>query len=191
MENPFEIFAAWYAEILGSGIKEPTAMTLATADKNGRPSARIVLLKAFDERGFVFYTNSHSRKGTDLKENPQASLSFYWMDMQRQIRIEGNVEPVTGQEADDYYNSRALESRIGAWASMQSERLQDRQELLDRVSDFGKKYGITPPRPPHWHGYRVKPDYFEFWREGDFRLHERDCFQLKADGNWESFKLYP
>ena len=191
MQNPFEIFAAWYAEILGSGIKEPTAMTLATANAKGRPSSRIVLLKAFDERGFVFYTNSQSHKGNDLRENPQAALSFYWMDLMRQVRIEGIAEPVTGQEADDYYNSRALESRIGAWASKQSEILPTAEELLERNAEFAKKYGITPPRPPHWHGYRIKPDYFEFWQEGKFRLHERECFRLGANGNWESFKLYP
>ena len=190
MENPFDLFTAWYAGALGSNLKEPTAMTLATASSDGHPSSRIVLLKAFDGRGFTFFTNSESRKGSELKENPHAAISFYWMDLQRQIRIEGSVETVTGREADDYYNSRALESRIGAWASKQSERLYDRQELLDRASEFGKKYGITPPRPPHWHGYRLKPEYFEFWQEGAHRLHDRKCFRLD-DNSWESFKLYP
>lgn len=165
-------------------------MTLATAGKNGRPSARIVLLKNFDERGFVFYTNSQSRKGRELQENPFASLSFYWMDMQRQIRIEGKTEAVTGKEADDYYNSRHLESRIGAWASKQSEKLGSRAELEKRVENFSARFGTTPPRPPHWHGYRLIPDYFEFWQEKSFRLHDRDIFELK-DGNWNNFKLYP
>jgi pyridoxamine 5'-phosphate oxidase len=188
--NPFELFSNWFDAAINSGMKEPTAMNLATANKSGIPSSRIVLLKDFDERGFVFYTNSLSRKGSNLAENPQAALNFYWMDLMRQIRIEGKVEKVEGHDADEYYNSRALESRIGAWASKQSEKLESKAELLKRAAEYGIKYGITPPRPPHWHGYRVVPRYFEFWKEGTFRLHDRDCYELK-DNAWQHFKLYP
>lgn len=188
--DPFILFATWFDELKITNVKEPTAMTLATASKAGRPSSRIVLLKNFDQNGFVFFTNSQSRKGRELHDNPYAALSLYWMDMQRQIRIEGRVEEVTGKEADDYYASRHLESRIGAWASKQSEKLANRAELERRVREFSARFGNNPPRPPHWYGYRLIPDYFEFWKEGAHRLHDRDCFELK-DGKWENFRLYP
>lgn len=185
-----------------SGMKEPTAMNLATADKDGAPSLRVVLLKAWDERGFVFYTNANSRKGQELTTNPKAALNFYWMDMQRQIRIEGSVEAVKGKEADDYYNSRHIEKRLGAWASKQSEVLKSRDELVTSIEELRKKYGVNsdsgPPRPEFWHGFRVIPQRIEFWQEGEFRLHQRDVFErdgnIKAGNgaaNWKHYQIYP
>jgi len=125
-----------------------------------------------------------------LEENPFAALNFFWPKLHQQIRIEGKVEKVQGKEADDYYSSRALKSRIGAWASLQSQELPSRMELMKRVAEYGLKFGLNPPRPEHWHGYRIVPDYFEFWQEGEFRLHDRNVFELK-NGNWENKKLYP
>jgi len=188
--NPFEVFSAWFDIAKNSGMKEPTAMNLATATKSGVPCSRIVLLKGFDDKGFVFYTNSQSRKGQNLAENPQAALNFYWMDLMRQIRIEGKIEKVEGAETDEYYNSRAHGSRIGAWASKQSEILPSKAELVKRVAEFEIKFGFNPPRPPHWHGYRLVPNYFEFWQEAKFRLHDRDCYKLE-NSKWLNFKLYP
>lgn len=190
MENPFELFGQWYAAAQNSGIKEPTAMTLATATKDGVPSARTVLLKSWDEKGFVFYTNATSQKGREMQENPNVCLNFYWMDMQKQIRINGIIEPVKDKEADDYYNSRLLEKRIGAWASKQSQLLPRREELLERIEEFKNQYGDTPPRPDFWHGFRVKPTRIEFWQEGDYRLHQRDIFTREGNG-WNHFQIYP
>ena len=189
MEKPFQIFGEWFALAKNSGIKEPTAMNLATV-ANGKPSSRIVLLKNWDERGFVFYTNSNSRKGKELAGDKNAALNFYWMDLQKQIRIEGEVEEVKGKDADDYYNSRHPESRLGAWASKQSEVLNSRDELIKRAEDARKKYGDNPPRPPHWYGFRVVPRYFEFWQEGAHRLHQRDVYALE-NGKWLHSLLNP
>lgn len=198
MNDPFKLFAEWYAAAAKTGIKEPTAMQLATADKNGAPSVRVVLLKAWDERGFVFYTNANSRKGKELTSNPQAALNFYWMDMERQIRIEGSVEEVKGKEADDYYDSRQLERRFGAWASKQSEVLKSRDDLITSMEELKKKYGENPPRPPYWHGFRIVPKRFEFWQEGAHRLHQRDVYERdgnieagKGAANWKHFQIYP
>jgi len=190
MEKPFQLFAEWFEAAKKSGIKEPTAMSLATANKNAAPSVRIVLLKAWDERGFVFYTNANSRKGKELSENPVAALNFYWMDMERQIRIEGAVEEVKGEEADKYYDSRQLEKRFGAWASKQSEVLKSRDDLITSMKELRQKYGDKPPRPPYWHGFRIVPKHFEFWQQGDHRLHQRDVFERQGNG-WKHFHLYP
>lgn len=171
-------------------MKEPTAMDLATVGKSGAPSLRVVLLKNWNEQGFVFYTNSNSRKGRELGENPQAALNFYWMELQRQIRIEGEVEIVTGKEADDYFNSRHVERRLGAWASKQSEPLSSRDELVKAIEEVRKKYGEKPPRPEFWHGYRLTPKRFEFWQEGEHRLHQRDVYERKGN-SWQHYLIYP
>jgi pyridoxamine 5'-phosphate oxidase len=189
MQEPFKTFSEWY-EGAQSKVPEPTAMNIATVSPEGKPASRIVLLKSYDERGLVFYTNSTSRKGNHLTHNQNIAVNFFWPTLNRQIRIEGEVEEVKGQEADDYYNSRHLQSRIGAWASLQSQILPSRATLLKRAAEFGLKFGLKPPRPEHWHGYRIKPRYFEFWQEGDFRLHDRNVWELK-NGEWESCKLYP
>ena len=194
MSDPFARFSEWLeAAKAHPAITEPTAMCLATADRNAMPSARIVLLKAHDERGFVFYTNLESRKSTEIKANPHAALCFWWMALERQIRIEGNLLPVSDDEADAYYASRHRESRIGAWSSKQSQPLANREELLATVeaneARFKGKEEI--PRPPFWSGWRVVPNQIEFWQQGEFRLHDREVFTRNARGEWECGKLYP
>jgi len=169
----------------------PNAMTLATADAEGRPSARIVLLKDMDEAGFVFYTNQQSRKGQELADNPRAALLFYWEALATQVRVEGQITVVTAAEADEYWATRPRESRIGAWASKQSALLDHRQDLEQRYADFEALYpGASIPRPPHWSGYRLLPDLIEFWEERPFRLHERVCYCKSAEG-WTSALLNP
>jgi len=187
--NPFKQFARWFDEALGSGAVEPTAMTLATASKAGRPSARTVLLKGFDEHGFVFFTNYESRKGQDLAENPYASLLFFWPALERQVRLEGRVEKTPDTESADYFDTRPLGSRIGAWASPQS-RPMSREELERRNAELAASLGANPPRPPHWGGYRLKPDYAEFWQGRPSRLHDRLAFRLEH-GAWTSQRLAP
>lgn len=192
--NPFEIFEEWFDAAKNSGLKEPTAMNLATATKEGKPSSRIVLLKAFDERGFVFYTNSRSRKGKELAENQNVALCFYWMELGRQVRIEGKVTQVKGKEADEYFASRHVESRLGAWASQQSEILEKREDFLNKVEEMRKKFGNNPARPLHWFGFRVNPERIEFWQEGKFRMHDRDVFERDVNSessDWKHFRLYP
>jgi pyridoxamine 5'-phosphate oxidase len=172
---------------------EPTAMTLASADLRGRPSARTVLLKAFDERGFVFYTNLGSHKGRELHANPQAALLFLWklLDPPTQVRIEGRVEPVDDDEADAYFATRDRISQIGAWASKQSETLDSRTTFEQRMDEVERRYeGVPVPRPPFWSGLRVVPDGFEFWYGAKFRLHERQRYELR-DGVWSKRMLYP
>jgi pyridoxamine 5'-phosphate oxidase len=176
-----------------SGDPEPTAMTVATCGDDGRVSARVVLLKAFDERGFVFYTNFSSRKGRELEHNPQAALLFHWKTIRNQIqvRVEGRVEPVSPAEADKYFGSRPRMSQIGAWASEQSETLPHRDQFDQRVAEFEQKFQNGPvPRPPNWSGFRVVPDRIEFWYGAEFRLHERQCYEL-VDGQWGRRMLYP
>ena len=171
---------------------EPTAVILATADGAGRPSARTVLLKGVDERGFVFYTNSSSRKGRDLRENPRAALAFFWQSVFEQVLVEGAVEPVSDAESDAYWATRRRESRIGAWASDQSTPLASRAELNARYAEHEHRFaGAEVPRPPHWRGYRVVPERIEFWRPGDHRLNERDCYERTAGGDWRKFLLNP
>lgn len=192
MNNPFEIFAEWFEQAKQSGMKEPTAFNLATATADGKPSNRILLLKNYDERGFVFYTNSNSRKGGELDSNPYISICFYWMELEKQVRIEGKVEKVSKEEADEYYNSRALGKRIGAWASKQSEVLPNRDELMNRVAEFEEKFGENPERPEHWNGYRLVPSRIEFWQEGELRLHDRQVFERQSPtDSWQDHKLYP
>ena len=196
-QDPFTLFAAWMAEATASEPSDPNAMALATADAEGRPSVRMVLLKGVDPRGFVFYTNTESYKGGQLGANPNAGLCFHWKSLKRQIRIEGAVERVTDAEADAYYQSRPRDSRIGAWASQQSRPLEGRWELEKRVAQFAAKFGIGEvPRPPHWTGFRVLPRRMEFWQDRPFRLHDRLLFERADDGTaapyrWTTAKLYP
>ena len=170
---------------------EPSAMMLATADADGRPSVRTMLLKYFDERGFVFYTNSHSRKGRDLIENPHASLCFFWQPLMQQVRIEGPVKPVSTDASDRYWSTRSRDSQLGSWASQQSDTLADRQLLEHALSVYHTKFLDQPvPRPPHWQGYRVVPEHIEFWTSGWHRLHERVLYK-KTTGGWNKTMLYP
>jgi pyridoxamine 5'-phosphate oxidase len=191
MSDPFEQFRGWFAEAEKAEPNDPNAMTLACATPEGRPSARMVLLKDWDNRGFVFYTNLESRKGDELNVNPYAALLFHWKSLRRQVRIEGAVEPVSDAEADAYYDSRARLSRIGAWASQQSRPLPGRGALLKRVAKYEATYlGRRVPRPPFWSGYRVLPARIEFWQDMPFRLHDRLVYTRSAEG-WDVVKLYP
>lgn len=189
--DPYALFSEWLAEAARSEVNDPNALCLATATPEGRPSARMVLLKGHDARGFVFYTNLESRKGGELAANPFAALCFHWKTLQRSVRVEGAVEAVSDAEADEYYASRARGSRIGAWASRQSRPLEGRWALEKAVADYTLKFGIGPiPRPPHWSGFRVVPDRIEFWRDMPFRLHERRVFHADGAG-WHEEALYP
>lgn len=188
-----QTFARLLEEAKAAGDPEPTAMTVATADAQGRPSARTVLLKAFDERGFVFYTNYDSRKGHQLTVNPQAALLFLWKTLrdQVQVKIEGTVEPVTVAEADAYFASRPRASQVGAWASLQSQTLDARETFEARIDAFEKKFeGGEVPRPPHWSGFRVVPEMIEFWYGARYRLHERQHYE-RVEGAWSHRMLYP
>jgi pyridoxamine 5'-phosphate oxidase len=188
---PFRLFGEWFAAATAAEPDNTNAMTLATCSADGAPSARIVLLKGWDERGFVFYTNLGSRKGTEIAANPRAALLFYWKSLSRQIRIEGSVARVTDAEADEYYASRPRLSRIGAWASEQSRPLASRADLEARVAAFEARYpGETVPRPPFWSGFRLTPARLEFWEERPFRLHQRDIF-VQTGENWQTGTLYP
>lgn len=190
--DPFAWFQRWMTEAEASEPSDPNAMTVVTVGPGGKPSARTILLKGVDPRGFVFFTNTHSRKGNELGDNPLISLLFYWKSLGRQIRIEGLVEAVTAAEADAYYATRPRISRLGAWASDQSRPLSERAELERRLQDFEDKYpGEDIPRPPHWSGYRVLPDRFEFWQNMPFRLHDRTIFERASDGGWTRGKLFP
>ncbi len=190
--DPISLFKEWLEEArLHPAIADATAMSLATAQKNGQPSVRIVLLKAVDQRGFCFYTNMESHKAQALKANPRAGLCFYWPPLGRQVRIEGMVEQVTDQEADDYFHSRPRESQIGAWASQQSQPLKSRNSLLEGVVARSIEFeGKDVPRPDYWSGWRVVPSLIEFWQEGKFRLHDRDVYK-RDDVAWIHSKLYP
>jgi pyridoxamine 5'-phosphate oxidase len=190
MEKPFQLFAEWFALAEKTQILDPTAMCLATSTADGKPSARIVLLKDFDEKGFVFYTNSQSRKGGELLSNPNCALCFYWDELNKQVRIEGKIEKVQGEEADSYFKSRHVEKQYGAWASKQSQKLEKREDLYEMIEEYKQKFPQDPPRPPHWHGFRVVPTRIEFWQDGEFRLHDREVFE-KIDNRWQSHKLYP
>jgi pyridoxamine 5'-phosphate oxidase len=189
--DPIVQFARWFQEALNSGFTEPNAMALATADAHGRPSARILLLKGYDSRGFVFFTNYESRKGRELEANPYASLLFHWVELERQVRIEGRVEKVAPEESEEYYRSRPLASRVGAWASPQSRVLTDRAALERKLGELAEQLGEDPPRPPHWGGYRLAPECLEFWQGRPSRLHDRVRYTLVSAGNWNIERLAP
>lgn len=188
--NPLRQFRQWLDEAIRAEVPEPTAMTLATADAAGRPSARVVLLKGVDERGFVFFTNYESRKGTELAARPRAALVFLWKELERQVRIEGDVETVSDTENDAYYHSRPLGSRIGAWASPQSRPIHSRGWLEAQFRDAEAKHGANPPRPSHWGGYRLVPDALEFWQGRQSRLHDRIAYKWQAS-EWTRARLAP
>jgi pyridoxamine 5'-phosphate oxidase len=190
--DPFAKFQEWLGEAWQHEPEDANAMTLATAASDGSPSARIVLLKGADHQGFVFYTNQQSRKGEELAANARAGLLFHWKPQGRQVRIEGRVEPVTDAEADAYYATRPRISRLGAWASDQSRALPERADLERRLQEFEAKFpGEDIPRPPHWSGYRVIPERFEFWQSMPFRLHDRTVYTRAANGGWAIGKLFP
>lgn len=188
--SPLDQFAQWFDAALKSELREPTAMALATVGGDGRPSARMVLLKSYDARGFVFYTNYDSRKGRELAANPHASLLLYWAELERQIRIEGEIEKLGAAESDEYFRTRPLGARIGAWASPQSEVL-GKAALMARVAEMGVRHGLNPGRPPHWGGYRLAPREFEFWQGRPSRLHDRIRYRKSADGGWVIERLAP
>ena len=186
-----EQFRRWFDETLAAGLHEPNAMTVATATPDGRPSARVVLLKGFDERGFVFYTNYEGRKGRELAENPHAALLFYWGELERQVRIEGRASRVPGEESDAYYESRPRGSRLGAWASAQSREVEGRDTLEERLRGLEAEHeGREVPRPPFWGGYRVEPEAVEFWQGRENRLHDRLVYRRSPDG-WKVVRLQP
>ena len=189
--DPVAQFSTWFQQAIEVGVNEPNAMTLATVDESGMPFQRTVLLKYFDTDGFVFFTNSESRKGRELKANPQACLNFYWMPLGRQIRISGKVEQVSDAESDAYFAQRRRGSQIASMASDQSRVLESFQHYLDRVSAMEQEYeGKEVVRPAHWHGWRVIPEAIEFWEEGDYRMHQRELFTREKHG-WKKVLLYP
>ena len=190
--NPLTLFRRWFDEAIASGSRLPDAMTLATATKEGKPSARMVLLKQADEQGFVFYTNYNSRKARELDENPYAALVCYWVQLDRQVRVEGSVERVSAQESDEYFRTRPRESQLGAIASPQSEVIESREFLEQRFRDFEAMYrDRSVARPAHWGGYRLKPEMIEFWQNRAGRLHDRILYEHQADGGWTIKRLAP
>jgi pyridoxamine 5'-phosphate oxidase len=192
-DEPMRLFAAWLAEATASEPRDPNAMTVATVDRDGMPNARMVLLKGADERGFVFYTNVDSQKGQELDSGGKAALVFHWKSLNRQVRVRGQVEHVTAEEADAYFASRPKQAQIGAWASKQSQPLESRLAFEKAVAVNAAKYAIgTVPRPPNWSGYRVIPSAIEFWHDRPFRLHDRIVFKREATGEaWGKTRLYP
>ncbi len=193
LDDPFELFEEWFEVAKKKEINDPNALSLGTASKEGVPSVRMVLLKGFDKDGFIFYTNLKSQKSKELKENPNATMCFHWKSLLRQIRIVGKLNLVDDKTADDYYSTRAYESRIGAWASKQSSILKSRDELLNNLENFKKKYSDKDkvPRPDHWSGWNLKPSSIEFWLDGDNRIHERLKYTLDNNNNWEKSLLSP
>ena len=193
LNDPIELFKIWMNEAKASEPNDPNALALATADKNRIPSVRMVLLKDFSKEGFVFYTNLESQKGNELKENPNASMCFHWKSLLRQIRINGKLLKVAEEVADEYYNSRTYDSRIGAWASKQSAVLKSRTDLISSINEYKKKYNNKDkvPRPLHWSGWNLFPSSIEFWLDGDSRIHERLKYVKDENGNWNKSLLNP
>ncbi|WP_321840609.1 pyridoxamine 5'-phosphate oxidase [Paraburkholderia bannensis] len=192
--DPIRQFQTWFAQALDAQLPEPNAMTVATVDAEGRPAARILLIKGVDERGFVFFTNYESRKGRELSANPHAALLFHWIELERQVRIEGRVEKTSDAESDAYFQSRPLGSRIGAWASEQSAVIDSRAQLEAREREISAQYGDAPPRPPHWGGYRLVPSAIEFWQGRPSRLHDRLRYtrdSAQPDAAWSIERLAP
>ena len=188
--HPMLQFEQWLHEALQAEVPEPNAMTLATVGSDMRPSTRVVLIKGYDDNGLVWYTNYDSRKGHELAGNPFASLQFHWVELERVVRIEGRVSKVSPEESDAYFHSRPLDSRIGAWASPQSQVITSRTQLVTQAASYMAKFGMKPPRPPHWGGYRLTPDRWEFWQGGVARLHDRLSYRLQ-DGTWAKERLAP
>ena len=189
--EPFSLFAAWLTEATSSEPNDPTAMALATVDRDGLPDVRMVLLKAADEAGFVFYTNAESNKGVELADNPRAALVFHWKSLRRQVRARGTVARVSDAEADAYFATRPRDSRIGAWASQQSRPLESRFAFEKAIAVYAAKYAAGDvPRPPYWTGFRINPVSIEFWQDRPFRLHDRIVFS-KTEGGWTRTRLYP
>ena len=189
-KHPLQQFTTWLNQALEAEIPEPNAMTLATVSSTLRPSTRVVLIKGYDEQGIVWFTNYDSRKGRELAGNPFAALQFHWVELERVVRIEGRVEKISGPESDTYYHSRPLGSRIGAWASPQSQTISSREWLQDELKNYADKFQQEPPRPPHWGGYRLVPDSWEFWQGGGARLHDRLKYTKQQD-NWLMERLAP
>ena len=188
--NPLDQFSQWFQEALNSELPEPNAMTVATVGSDLRPSTRVVLIKGFDARGIVWYTNYGSRKGQELAGNPWAALQFHWVELERVVRIEGRVEKVADEESDAYFHSRPLDSRIGAWASPQSQVIAGRSVLVANAARYGAQFLLQPPRPPHWGGYRLQPDHWEFWQGRKSRLHDRLRYRLDGQA-WVRERLAP
>jgi len=193
LEDPIQLFKIWMEEAEKSEPNDPNALSLATSNKDSFPSVRVVLLKEFNQKGFVFYTNLNSQKGNELKENPKAAMCFHWKSLLRQIRVSGTVTQVADGVADQYYNSRGYESRIGAWASKQSKELGSRSELINLIREFKQKYNDVNkvPRPSHWSGWNLSPTSIEFWLDGDSRIHERLKYTKDKSGNWIKSLLNP
>ena len=191
--DPIDLFEVWMNEAIKTELNDPNAVALGTSDQNNSPSIRMVLLKDFNKDGFVFYTNLNSQKGNELKNNPKAAMCFHWKSLLRQVRINGTVKKVSDKVADEYYNTRGYESRIGAWASKQSSILNNRDELLNSIKKYKKKYDNKNevPRPDHWSGWNLTPSSIEFWLDGDSRIHERLKYNKDAAGNWTKSLLSP
>lgn len=189
-KSPFDLFQQWFEQALQAELPEPNAMTVCTVSPEGKPSARILLIKGFDETGFVFFTNYNSRKGAELENNPNAALLFYWPELERQVRIEGVVTKISSQESENYYNSRPLGSRLGAWASPQSKPIESREAIEKKFKQVRIDFGQNPKRPSFWGGYRLNPNYFEYWQGRESRLHDRIAYQ-EHNENWLIGRLAP